>query len=133
MSIEEKCYNAIGNYTTIDYLYNLCKPHKNSTVDRKLRILTHSGKIVPLFEKNAIVAYQSVEPINYHIDPKNAPQTPLNALKQANERIREILRALKPDFSTYHQVLELGGALKLKYLSSKLAIIKRYEQQRNKI
>jgi len=117
MTIEEICYNAIGNCTSIDILYNLCRPHKNGTVDRKLRLLTQKKKILPIKKGNAIIAYMRIQEAEV-FKPTEA--------KKANDILREYLKNLKADWSTYSKIIEIEKAINSKYLSTKNLIIKKY-------
>jgi len=82
MSLQSELLQLIREFypkeVPIDNLYELCNGlnHKQSTGERKLRILTHAGLITPIFtEKKAIKAYKAdnvdglykVVPINEYV------------------------------------------------------------------
>ena len=70
---------------SIDELFGICHllNHKQSTGERKLRVLTHSGLIEPIFtEKKAIRAYKALEPKTLIINTlKEKIQNPLFEMK----------------------------------------------------
>ena len=88
-SLQSELLNLIReNYpqeVSIDKLYMLCDmlDHKQSTGDRKLRVLTHAGLITPIkTDKGAIRAYKALEPKTLIINTlKEKIQNPLFEMK----------------------------------------------------
>ena len=133
MTLKEKLYNAIRDYTSIDYLYKVGEPHKHETVARCLRKLTQEGKIAPDVKKGANVAYTRIyaeKPTQANFKPSHASICPISAtdtvVELLNVKILEIMKEMKLSWSSNDDVKILRKALEGKNIILKKGVIEKY-------
>ena len=132
MSIIKTCYENIGDYTSIDTLYNLCRRHKQGSIDRKCRELTEGGKIMPVKEKGAIIAYQKVYNTILPKQPYRAStgQTKANkAMLDADQQLQELLKSIKPNWNNLDKINKIKIAIKSNNTFYKNNFLKQWKKQ----
>jgi hypothetical protein len=131
MSLKTKLLNSISNYTTIDDLYEVGMPHKHETIARKLRELTHEGKIIPVKNKGSIIAYMKIykaKLTNPHRKPEKLTTGQKSANKDdLNDKLKSILQSIKPSWDNIEKIKEIQEAIKAKYDTTKTNIINKYK------
>jgi hypothetical protein len=129
MNIKDKLYNNISDYTTIDFLYKLCEPHKHETTGRKLRELTQNGLIEPVKRQGCIIAYKRLDnqkAINTQPTTKNLHTRQIEAKKGDTEEDLNIKLSRICLFGRKDVLM----ALKSKNLIFKKGVIKKYDTTR---